>query len=147
MKIPLVIRDRFHFPAPYALIAIRGVPLGFRALVDTGSPWTVITPMGSAMLKTRGEYSPKRIARDIPDVTFAGHKFKRYETNLEICIKDAQGKIFTFKKPNPAFLKPKGKVDHKEFKEVPIIIGCDFLEANGLTLQFNPVKKIAYLKR
>lgn len=128
-------------------MALKGIPLGFRALVDTGSPWTVITPMGAEMLKMRVRFKLDKIPQDTPDVTFAGGTFRRYETNFEVCIKDTKKKIINFKKPNPTTLKAKGRFDYKEFKHIPIIIGCDFLEANGLILQFNPANNTAFLRR
>lgn len=81
-------------------------------------------------------------------VRFAAHDFeRRLIDNIKICMKDENGKIVTFDKPTTSLLVPKRQADPKEFKEVPIVIGCDFLRVNKFSLHFNPSKKIAFLEK
>ncbi len=147
MKLPLVVRKRFGDYLPYARVAIKGFPLGFYALIDTGSPWTVITPMGVTMLKIRAFHNfpmPKKYSI----VKFAGHEFeRRLIKEIKICMKDEKGEIITFDKPTTNLLSSKRQIDPKEFKEVPIVIGCDFLRVNKFSLYFNPGKKTAFLEK
>lgn len=146
MKIPLVVRQRYGEFLPFGRIAIKGMPVGLLALVDTGSPWTVITPMGSTMLKLDRTISHLDIPPRDHIVVFAGHSFKRYLAgNLEVCMKNNEGKLVTFNKPTIGVLVPQKKMDPKEFKEVPFILGCDFLRTNKLVLTFDPDQQVAYL--
>lgn len=148
MKIPLVVRQRYGEWLPFGRVAIKGMPVGLSALVDTGSPWTVITPMGSIMLKLE-RLSSSRLSLPAKDhlVVFAGHSFKRYLVeNLNFCMKNDEWKLVTSSKPTLGLLISPKKMEPKEFKEVPFILGCDFLRENKLTLTFNPSEQVAFLE-
>jgi len=84
MKIPVKIRDRFGQPAPFLLIRIKSKhhlrvkPISF--LVDTGSPWTVISPYDALQLKVPiGSLSPPK---HYATILFAGHSFIASPLNI-----------------------------------------------------------------
>lgn len=75
MKIPLKIRMRFGQPMAFAFIGIRAPKYRIRpkpilTLVDTGSPWTAITPYDAMMLNL--PLSALKAATDYPTIVFAG---------------------------------------------------------------------------
>lgn len=147
MKIPLFIRQRYGHLATYAYTTIikqRLRPSKFYSLVDTGSPWTVITPSGACILKI----STKTLSLppDYPTITFAGLTFKRYMLkNVNIILSDGKSNIFSFPTKQVGVLEPTKKIDLTKFPE-QLLIGCDFLEDNNLGLYFNPSNNVAYLQ-
>ena len=90
MKIPLLIRDRFGWPATYASVSVikhRLRPSKLLTLVDSGSPWTVLTPSGTKLLKV--PVKSLDLATEHPRITFAGHTFQRLLLkNVNIYIMD-----------------------------------------------------------
>jgi hypothetical protein len=145
MRIPLVARKRFGEIMPFARICVKGYPLRLLALVDTGSPWTAITPMGKIMLKIRNP--PKTSPPEYQLVYFAGHEFRRILMgNLQICMKSERERIVTFNSPQVNLLEPTKQMDPNEFKEIPFIIGSDFLTFNNLSLYFKPSSRVAFLE-
>ena len=97
MKIPLKIRKRFDTPMAFAFISIRTPkyhirPMPIWTLIDTGSPWTSITPYDAMMLKI--PLSVLKPNRKYPYVLFASHKFERLSlTHITLRLKNDAGEI------------------------------------------------------
>lgn len=151
MRFSLKVRERYGQLAPFVSIALRA-PAGYRlrpmrlsALLDTGSPWTAITPMGDIMLNIPSKALKQ--ASEFPIVRFANYKFNRYlMENVSISLVNEKKKAISFSTPSVSVLKPTTKINPNEFKDVPAILGCDFLIHNKLTLHCNLNKGVAYLE-
>ena len=147
MKIPLLIRDRFGWPATYASVSVikqRLRPSKLLTLVDSGSPWTVLTPSGTKLLKV--PVKSLNLAAKHPRISFAGYSFKRLVLkNVNIYIMDENKKPKCFKMSEISVLEPAKKVDLSRFPE-QMLIGCDFLYKHKLSLFFNPEKSIGYFE-
>ncbi len=147
MKFPIIVRKRLGELMPIITVGILGCPLRLTALIDTGSPYTVITPSGRAMLKIRNP--PKRQPKDYYKIKLGGHNFKRYlMDNLSICLKSEDKKIAVFDMPDVGLLIPYAKVKIKEinqeFGNTHMIIGCDFLKTFNLSFYFHPSSETGY---
>ena len=149
MKIPLSIRMRFDQPMPFAFIGLRSHkcrirPMPIWVLVDTGSPWTAITPHDA--MKLAISTSALEVDTKYPNILFAGEKFRRLILeDVDLRIRDEAGKTITFDLPSVSILSPTKKVPPKEFKGIPSVLGDDFLDAKGFCLHFDPSKGDAFL--
>jgi len=112
--------------------------------VDTGSPYTVLST--NEILGTR---MPIRTMQRGEMVSLAGFRFFRYPiNNVTLKFKTETGELFTGKLAVIYALIPT-KIDKNtlnDVKNIPNIIGHDFMEENGLSLYFNPRGKIVYLE-
>lgn len=79
----------------------------------------------------------------------AGFRFFRYPINNAILsFKTETGELFKGKPTSIGALVPT-KLDKKtldDVKNIPSIVGHDFMEENKLALYFNPSAKITYLE-
>lgn len=115
------------------------------ALIDTGSPFTVLSTkdiMSSRLsIKTmqRGE-----------TVSLAGFRFFNYPIKSPtMYFKDEDGKLLKIELPSIGGLIPT-KTDEKtldEVKDIPTILGNDFLEDQRFTLSFNPSARVAFIEK
>ncbi len=138
------IRERYF---PFVTFSMRtsGFTGFVDALIDTGSPFTVLSPkdiMSSRLsLKTmqRGE-----------TVSLAGSRFFNYTLkDVTMFFKDENGNLLKIELPSMGALVPT-KIDEKtldEVKHIPTIVGNDFLEDQHFTLCFNPSERVAFLER
>jgi len=82
-------------------------------------------------------------------VALAGLRFFRYPiNNVGMNFRTETGELFKTKLSNIAALVPT-KLDKntlKTVKNIPSIIGHDFLEENKIAFYFNPSAKITYLE-
>lgn len=149
MKIPLKIRMRFNQPMPFAFVGIRAPryrirPMPLWTLVDTGSPWTAITPY-DAMMSNVPIPALKR-AIDYTELVFAGHKFWRLLlSDVSLRLRDETGKVAPFDLPSITILDPTRKISPEEFKGIPSVLGTDFIDTKKFCLHFNPSKGEAFL--
>ncbi len=84
MKIPLNTRDRFGDLAPVTFIKLRAPrrfrlrPFRLETLLDTGSPWTVVTPAGYKLLNlNENQLSNLEKPDEYPNVSIGGYRFYR----------------------------------------------------------------------
>lgn len=152
MKIPLRLRERYGQLMPFTSIAIRASshyrlrPLRLITLVDTGSPWTAVTPMGITMLNISTKTLSK--ADKYTRVRFADYTFNRLLINAAgISMIDENKKSVFFDMPSISVLDCTKKINPNKFKDTPAVLGCDFIDYHGLSLYFDPSKKIAYLEK
>ncbi len=149
MKIPLNIRVRFDQRMPFAFIGLRSHsyhirPMPIWVLVDTGSPWTTITPHNA--MKLNIPTSALKVDTKYSKIVFAGNKFWRLILpNVGLRIRDETGKTITFDLPSISVLKPTKKIPPEEFRGIPSVLGNDFLNIKGFYLHFNPSKEKAFL--
>ncbi len=148
MKFPINVTKRYGELMPTITVGVYGRPISLKGLVDTGSPFTVLTPAGMALLKIR--ILPRRVPKEHYNIVLAGYEFKRnLMDSLPICLKTGSKKGAVFDMPDVGVLTPSKKVDikklHKDFGQVDIILGCDFIKTFNLSLYFDPSKKAAYL--
>jgi hypothetical protein len=151
MKIPLSVRQRFSQLMPFAFIGLRSSkyrirPMPIWVLVDTGSPWTAITP-DDAMKLDIPTHALKPDTK-YPIILFAGGKFRRLLlTDTSLNIREETGKTVTFVPPPITVLSPTKKISPEEFRGIPSVLGDDFLTTEGLSLHFDPRKEEAFLFR
>lgn len=149
MKIPLSVRMRFDQPMPFAFIGLRSHkyhirPMPIWVLVDTGSPWTAITPHDA--MKLTISTSALKVDTKYPKIMFAGDKFWRLILpDVGLRIRDETGKTITFDLPSISVLSPMRKIPPEEFRGIPSVLGNDFLNTKGFYLHFNPSKGEAFL--
>ncbi len=114
------------------------------AVVDTGSPWTVVST--NDLLSTR---LPLHTMQKGPSLQLAGFKFFRYAIpNASLSFKTETGELFKGVLSTMGALVPT-KLDKKtldDVRNIPNIIGHDFLEENKLGFYFNVSTKTAYLE-
>ncbi len=138
------VRDRYF---PFVTFSIRapGITGHIDALIDTGSPFTVLSPkdiMSSRLpIKTmqRGE-----------TVALAGFRFFNHPLKNAIIYFRADGdKLLKVELSSLGALIPT-KIDEKilgAVKDIPSILGNDFLEDQRFTLTFNPSDQTAFLEK
>lgn len=148
MKIPLRVVRKFGQWMPFVLVTIKAPRvrlLPFEALVDTGSPWIAITPRDILRLNISIKHLKK--VTEYAIVSLASHKFQRYQLQgAGVCIKDEEGKITSVKLPI-SILWPTKKKWPDEIKDIPSVLGSDFLTVGEFCLFFDPSKQIAFLER
>jgi len=114
------------------------------ALVDTGSPFTVLSTSDALKLKL-----PITKMRSGEPVSVAGFRFFNHQlNNVTLVFRTEDGKIFTLSHLKVGVLIPT-KIDKKtleEVKHIPSIIGNDFLEEHRFALHYDPARKLAYLE-
>jgi len=114
------------------------------ALIDTGSPFTVLSPVDAMKMRL-----PIKSMRKGLGVSLAGFRFFKHNLkNASFTFKTADGGAISLQVQNLGVLV-QTKINNKvleDIKPIPSIIGNDFLEEHKLTLFFNPSQKIAYLE-
>ena len=150
LKIPLQIRK---FVAEQKMLFLpvllhhKLVSGNVQFLIDTGSPFTVLSPREGI----RFRYQLKELSRKPSAVVqLAGFKFKRFPLNDSVTFTfiDETGTPQSTNYSNLQLLSPT-KVDERTLKEcqhIPSIIGIDFLEDKGITLIYNPSRNSAFLE-
>ncbi len=114
------------------------------ALVDTGSPFTVLSTIDALRLRL-----PIKTMRKGEPVYIAGFTFFKVSLgNSLMTFKTDDQKPLTIEH-NTGVLIPT-KLDPKQLeaiKHIPSIVGNDFLEQQKFGLYVNPSAKVAYLER
>jgi len=146
-KIPCSLRalvGRRFFPFVTFFLTSSHINKAIDAIVDTGSPYTVLST--NEILGTR---LPIHTMQKGEMVALAGHRFFRYLiNNVGMNFRTETGELFKTKLSSIAALVPT-KLDKKtlnDVKDIPSIIGHDFLEENKIAFYFNPSAKITYLE-
>jgi len=115
------------------------------ALVDTGSPFTVLSTMDALRLRL----AIKTMRKGQP-VYIAGFTFLKAPLgNSHMTFKTDDQKSLTIEYNSLGVLIPT-KLDPKQLeaiKHIPSIVGNDFLEQQKFGLYVNPSTKTAYLER
>lgn len=115
------------------------------ALVDTGSPFTVLSTVDALKLRL-----PIKTMRKIEPVYLAGFTFfKATLGNSSMTFRTDDQKSLTIQFNNMGILIPT-KLDPNQLegvKHIPSIVGNDFLEQEKFGLYVNPSTKVAYLER
>jgi len=149
MRIPLLVRKKFDELMPFVILTIRSayvrriIPI--LAVVDTGSPWTALTPEDT--LKLNIPIKSLHKAEKFVRVGFAGSSFWRcLLPDVTIYMKTDTGETAKFSLPSISVLLPmKGKL--QKFKGIPSVLGCNFITSEGFKLCFNPSKNVAFLEK
>lgn len=150
IRIPLHLRKRFGENSIFLSFSIRTPhyhirPCPLEALVDTGSPWLVISPADSkkmnipiGSLKKPSEYA---------DIRFGGCKFKRLlMEDVRVSVLTKQGRVATINPPFISVLKHTKKHPPSDIDDLPSVVGMDFLRICSLALHYDGLKKEAYLE-
>lgn len=156
MKIPLNIRDRFGGFAPVTYIKIKAPrrfrlrPFRIETLLDTGSPWTVLTPSGSKLLNLN-EHQLSNLDKpdEYPNVLLGGNKFyRRLMKDVTLYFRDIHGKPINFDLDEINILEPMTEIEEEMLQlDFHIIIGVDFLKEFNLGFYFNPSNEEAYMEK
>jgi hypothetical protein len=125
-------------------IASKSPPVRCRALalIDTGSPFTGISPKEALKSRIR-----MKGARGKP-FRLAGRKFGASPlSGATLSFRTEEGKAVTYEFDDmTAFIPTKTDTETlKEVQSIPTIIGTDFLETFGLVLHFEARSKLAHL--
>jgi len=148
VRIPLVVDKLFvDRKAAYATFFIRiqamRVARTAVGVVDTGSPYTTISPRDAFTFNL-----PISNWQKGETVSLAGFVFYRHPLDAILSFKDADRKLVHFK-TNVAVLVPT-KIDSQtisKMKDIPSLIGTDFMEDQSLSLFFDVHSDTAYFER
>lgn len=138
------VRERFF---PFVPLTVR-LPRFFgyiEALIDTGSPFTVLSTTDALRLRV-----PIRKMRGRESVHLAGfHFFNCPLKNPSIRFRTEDAKSVKIDPPKIGVLIPTkiSKKTLQDVKHIPSIMGNDFLEDQRFALYFDPTAKVAYLER
>lgn len=116
-------------------------------LIDTGSPFTVISPREGL----RFRYPLKQMSRqNAATVQLAGFKFKRYPlgAGVSLTVEDDSRNPINLAYAGMSLLTPTKCDDTnlKACKHIPSIIGVDFMTSKDATLVYNPRRNIAFFE-
>lgn len=146
-KIPCSLRTllgKRYFPFVTYFLSSPRVSKAIDAIVDTGSPYTIIST--NDVLGTR---LPLHSMQKGETVHLAGFRFFRYPiTNVSMSFRNEAGELFKGNMTSIGALVPT-KLDKntlEEVKSIPSIIGHDFMEENNMAIYFNPNTKVSYLE-
>jgi len=132
------------FPFVSFTLKAPGIYKAINALIDTGSPFTVLSPKD--LLATR---HPFRATQKEKIVSLAGHKFYKMQINkVTLLFKTEDDEILDIDVGSIGALIPT-KRDQKTMDDVasiPSLIGNDFLEDHNCSLHFDPNGQTAYLE-
>lgn len=150
MRIPLHIgkaypgEERLFAFVPIAIRAVKYRVYGqVVAVVDTGSPKTLIAPRDAVRLKVPF----KILHRSNPkDLRVAGVVLPAYSMEGVLLGLTDENKAMVRINPTMINILNRPPQYKGEIKHLPSILGTDFLEDNKLALYFNPYDKIAYLE-
>ncbi len=137
-EIPLYTKTRFGQPMPFAFLNLRKKGLYRRnppllSLVDTGSPWTSIMPSGIETMQLNK--NKLKQPKEFTVVSVGGYKFNRLIIeDIDIVVRGV-GVAALNNMPNISFLLPTKKVEGALLKDLPAIIGVDFIIGQGFNLR------------
>lgn len=138
------IRERL-FPFVPFIIRFSRFSGVLEALIDTGSPHTVLSTKDALKLKL-----PIKKWRGGEPISLAGFRFFNHPiSNVTITFRKEDNNSLQITVPKMGVLIPT-KINRKvleEVKHIPSIIGNDFLEEQKFALYYNPSGRIAYLER
>lgn len=115
-----------------------------KALIDTGSPFTVLSPLDALRFRL-----PINSMRKGYSVKLAGFNFFKYplnNTTFSFKTQCPKGKYFDVSDFGVLVPTKKGLMKNKFIMAIPSIIGINFLEEHGLSLFFDPKKKLCCLE-
>lgn len=155
MRIPLNIQDRFGDFAPVTYIKLKAPnrfrlrPFRLETLVDTGSPWTVITPSGAELLDiNENQLSRLEKPDDYPNVYLGGSKFYRRIMNDVTLYLRSDEDVKQFELDEINILEPTKEIEEEMLQlDFHMIIGVDFLKRFNLAFHFDPSNDEAYLEK
>jgi len=133
-------------PFPFVTFFIRTLHVSkpVDALIDTGSPFTVLST--NDILSTR---MPITRMQSGETVSLAGYRFFNHPIrDVTMNFRTESDELFKVNLPTIGSLVPT-KIDKKtmdDVKHIPSIIGNDFLEDQKLALYFNPSARVVYLE-
>lgn len=137
------VRGRFFPFVPFTVRSARVFGI-IEALVDTGSPFTVLSTTDALKLKL-----PITKMRKGESVHLAGFRFLSSPIkNPAIRFRTEDGKSHGINLPKMGVLIPT-KINKKtlqDVKHIPSILGNDLLEEHKLALYFSPATKVALLE-
>ena len=148
MKIPLRVRRKFGQWMPFVSLAIyapRVRPVPIEALVDTGSPWIAIGPRDALRLNISIKHLRK--ATEYTTVALGGYRFWRYQLRGTVRLRDEEGRIISIDLPSISVLRSTKKKPPEGMKDIPSVLGSDFLTIGRFHLHFDPSKQIAFLEK
>ena len=120
-------------------------PAQIKFLVDTGSPWIAISPGDAARLNIPVSSLPK--APEYVNVRFAGHNFQRHLlSNVKVYLRNEKGKFIRVNLESVSVLKSTKKLS-EEAKQIPSVLGSDFLIMSKLRLCFDPSNKEGFFEK
>ncbi len=152
MRIPLSVEkaysDRyFAFASYFIQVPSLRVDRPLRALIDTGSPYTTISPTDALHFQLPIRHWGG--GKGVEVVELAGHKFFRHPVDsVSLSFRDDKNVVVTFNGRIHVLVPT--KMDTKTMEDVqviPSIIGNDFLEDNKLALVFCPSLLTASLEQ
>ncbi len=134
-----------HFPFVAFFIKAPGIAGHVDALIDTGSPFTVLSPKDIMSFRL-----PIKSMQRGETVKLAGSRFFNHPLqNAVLYFRGDGDTLLKVELPSLGALIPT-KIDEKtlnEVKVIPSILGNDFLEDQRLTLTFNPSGRTAFLEK
>jgi len=138
------VKDRYF---PFISFMFRSShAFGFvEALVDTGSPFTVLSTTDAIRLRLPIKSMRKGEPCQLAGFTF----FKAFLGNSSMTFRTDDGKSLAIQFNNMGVLIPTklDKSQLEDVKHIPSIIGNDFLEQEKFALYVNPSKKVSYLEK
>jgi len=130
-----------HFRCTIVIGGVHFIPTYL--LLDTGSPFTPITPKD--YLRTRLRITPGKEKT----CWLAACKFYRIPITqgVEYRFETEDNELKKIEYTDSIFLYPMDEFrDIKQVQAIPSIIGLDFLRKNNLRFFIDPVKEIAYIE-
>lgn len=147
-RIPCQVRRQFKdAKMPFVTISVSSksppIRTGTTALLDTGSPYTGMSPRD--LLKSRMRM---KLAKG-ETIELAGMKFfAPVMKEAIIRLRTEEGKTLSYEVDDMRAFVPTRIDDRimRKAQDIPTIVGVDFLEAHGLALFFDPKAQEAYLE-
>ena len=82
------------------------------------------------------------------DVRLGGHKFKRYLlSDVKVYIRNENSRLIHIDLESISVLAPTKTPMPEEAKQIPSVLGCDFLTIGKFRLCFDPCNKEGFLER
>lgn len=148
MRIPLTVESLYEerngaYGTFFIQIPAMRVARSVSAVVDTGSPFTSISPKDAI---TFGLPIKNWMKGEL--VLLAGFRFYRHALEATLTFKDEGGKLVRFRQ-SVIILVPT-KLDASSLSQmqaIPSLIGTDFIEDYGFTFVFTPDSKETYFEK
>lgn len=113
------------------------------ALVDTGSPFTTVSPRDALSFGLPIKNWTKGETCDL-----AGFKFYRHPLEGTLSFRDSQSGLVHYRSGITVLVPTKLDRDTlTRIQTIPSLIGTDFIEDNGLALVFDPLANTAYFEK
>jgi len=148
MRIPLIIRPAYPGePRVYTFLtlAIRAMRVNgqITAIVDTGSPRTLIAPRDATYLKIPFKILPPSSPKELRVAGFVLPAYSMKDVTLGFLDENK-----AMRRINMPIITVLGRpVPYRaEIEHLPSIVGTDFLEDNKFAFYFDPHNKISYLE-